>query len=168
MAKIPEVDCSETTQLEEDPTLRRLHALICWYEDEAKRNNRLHKGLKIVSIGAAAAIPLSVAAATSPVVGAGLGSVVVALEGIQELFQFQRNWATFGQTKEALKRERSLFDARTGGYEKDNRIQVLAQRMESLVAVETASWASINVQGGGLPDQQPGHPPPGPQPDERP
>lgn len=154
MAKIPEIDCSTDTR-DENPTLRRLRALTCWYEDEARRNNLSHKGLKILSIGSAALIPVSVAASAPPLVGAVLGGVVVAFEGIQELFQFQKNWVTFGQTKEALKREKALFDARTAGYENADALQVLARRTESLVAAETASWAATTIPTGGPPGPKP-------------
>lgn len=126
----------------------RLDWLICWYEREARRKNVAHKALRVTSIVAAAAIPVLAAASAQPVFGAILGGSVVALEAIQELFQFQRNHVTFATTKEALKRERALYLAAAGPYRRSNTQEpdrLLAERVETLVAVETAGWADLQL-----------------------
>src|SRR6185369_13819721 len=111
----------------------RLDSLICWYEREARKANVGHKSARISSIVAAAAIPVLTAANADPVASAVLGGAVVALEAVQELFQFQRNWVSFGSTKEALKRERALFEALAGPYRRSltkDPERVLAERIE--------------------------------------
>jgi Protein of unknown function (DUF4231) len=126
----------------------RIDWLICWYEREAKIKNRAHKGLRVASIAAAAAIPVLAAASAQPVFGALLGGSVVALEAIQELFQFQRNYVTFATAKEALKRERALYAAAAGPYRRSrtkDRDRLLAERVEALVATETAGWADLQL-----------------------
>jgi hypothetical protein len=131
-----------------DEAVPRLEELIGWYEREARKSNIGHKALRVTSIAAAAAIPVLAAASASPVAGAVLGGTVVALEAIQELFQFQRNWVTFGTTKEALKRERSLHRSLAGPYRRsrtEDPDRVLAERVEALVAVETTGWADIQI-----------------------
>jgi len=130
----------------------RLDWLICWYEREAMRKNRAHKTLRVASILAAASIPVLAAASAQPVFGAFLGGGVVALEAIQELFQFQRNYVTFATTKEALKRERALYLASAGPYRQSNTREpdrLLAERIEALVATETAGWADIQLSDKG-------------------
>jgi hypothetical protein len=139
LAKAPCVDDSN-----------RLEWLICWYEGEARKTNIANKSLRIASILAAAAIPILAAASAEPVVSAILGGTIVALEAIQELFQFQRNYLSFATTKEALKRERALYGALAGPYRKSRTLEparLLAERLEALVAAETSAWADDHDPG---------------------
>jgi hypothetical protein len=128
----------------------RLEWLICWYEAEAKKANWWNKVLRITTIVMAAGIPFLVAASYPPATAALLGAAVVALEAIQELFQFQKDYLSFATTKEALKRERALFAAAAGPYRPTpagNPARLLAERIEALVAAETAGWADVHDGG---------------------
>jgi hypothetical protein len=72
---------------------------------------------------------------------------VVALEAIQELFQYQKDYLGFATTKEALKRERALFAAAAGPYRPTSTRspgRLLAERIEAIVAAETAGWADVH------------------------
>ena len=125
----------------------RLEWLICWYEAEAKKANRWNKILRVTTIVMAATIPILVAASYPPATAALLGGAVVALEAIQELFQYQKDYLSFATTKEALKRERALFAAAAGPYRATrtrNPGRLLAERIEALVATETAGWADVH------------------------
>jgi len=125
----------------------RLEWLICWYETESRKANLWNKVFRIATIVMAAAIPILTAASYPPATAALLGGAVVALEAIQELFQFQKDYLSFATTKEALKRERALFAAAAGPYRSTrtrNPGRLLAERIESLVAVETAGWADVH------------------------
>ncbi len=42
-------------------------------------------------------------------VAGGLAAVIVVLEGVQHLYQFQERWITYCSTAEALKHERYLY-----------------------------------------------------------
>lgn len=46
----------------------------------------------------------------------GLAAVIVVLEGVQHLYQFQEHWITYRSTAEALKHERYLYLAKAGPY----------------------------------------------------
>src|SRR4051794_20582679 len=82
------------------PAWDRLEQQIAWYDRESTQSQRWFKGLKIVQIVTAAAIPVA-AAASAPLtlLGAG-GALIVVLEGLQQLQQYQENWITYRSTCE--------------------------------------------------------------------
>jgi Protein of unknown function (DUF4231) len=125
-----------------DPIFARLEDEIEWYSRKSGRCQRLYKWLKFVEIVAAAAIPL-LAAFDPPVeVLAALGALIVVLEGLQHVNQYQSNWITYRSTCEALKHEKFLYLASAGPYEVENPHGLLAERIESLISQEHAKWVS--------------------------
>jgi len=139
-----------------DFTLARLNDQICWYDKEAGHNNLGHKTLRVASLSAAAAIPVLTALSVSPIAAAALGAGIVAVEGIQELFQFQRNWVAFGATREALKHEKFLYLAAAGSYARSqDPHRLLAERLEALVGQETVAWASTEQASDEAPNRPP-------------
>jgi hypothetical protein len=110
----------------DDPTWDRVEDQVGWYSRKSGENQRLYKWLKLLEIAIAAALPV-VAAVHSPVwVTGGLAAVIVVLEGIQHLYQFQEHWITYRSTAEALKHERYLYLAHAGPYLGDDRHRQLA------------------------------------------
>jgi hypothetical protein len=129
--------------LETDPTMQRLEEEIEWYDRKSGTNQRLFKLLKGAQLVAAGAIPFAAALDANRAVAAGLGALVVVLEGIQQLNQYQQNWTSYRSTCEALKHEKYLFLARAGPYwgASDGRA-LLADRIEGLISQEHAKWVS--------------------------
>ena len=128
---------------EGSPAWARLQDQIAWYDAKSQLNQRWFKRFKICQIVTAAAIPVA-AAIPAPVwlMGAG-GAVIVVLEGLQQLQQYQQNWTTFRATCERLKHEQFLFMAQAGPYGiAPNPETLLAERVESLVSQEQAAWVS--------------------------
>jgi len=126
----------------EDPTWERLEDQLDWYDKKSGYSQRRYKWLKVLEIAVAASLPV-VASLHSPVwVTGGLAAVVVVLEGIQQVFQYQEHWITYRATAEALKRERYLYLAQAGPYAGDDRHTQLAERIETLLSQENAKWAS--------------------------
>jgi len=129
-----------------DPIFDRLEKEIEWYSGKSSRCQQLYKWLKFVEILAAAAIPL-LAAFDAPVeVLAILGAVIVVLEGLQHVNQYQSNWITYRSTCEALKHEKFLYLARAGPYEGERPHSLLAERIESLISQEHAKWVSARKE----------------------
>ena len=135
-------------------TRARLDDQIHWYDAKAGQNQWRYKWLKVLEIAVAAALPV-VAALHSPVwVTGGLAAVVVVLEGVQHIYQFQENWITYRSTAEALRNERYLYLARAGPYAGEDRDRVLAERVEALLAQEHTKWASAAQREINLPQGQ--------------
>ena len=101
---------------ETGPAWERLEDQLGWYERKSEQQKRWFQWLKVAQIVIAASIPVAAAAGASAAVAGALGAVIVVLEGIQQLFQFQQNWISYRVTAEALKREKSLYLAGAGPY----------------------------------------------------
>jgi len=96
--------------------------------------------LTVAQIVIAAAIPVSAGAIVSAWITGSLGALIVVLEGLQQLFQFQQNWTGYRATAEALKHEKYLYLARAGPYADTSREEgLLAERVEGLVSQEQIS-----------------------------
>jgi len=98
----------------------------------------------------AAALVSFKAGISAPAVFTGLsGVIVVALDGLQNIYPFQNNEITYRSTTEALKHEKYLWYAQAGPYlNAHNPEALLAERIESLISTENAKWATESEQEG--------------------
>jgi hypothetical protein len=127
----------------ESPGRARVRDQIGWYDRKSQENQRWFKRLKVTEIVTAAAIPFA-ASVSAPVwaVGGG-GALIVVLESLQQLQQYQQNWITYRATCERLKHEQFLFLAHAGPYaDALDPETLLAERVEGLVSQEHAAWIS--------------------------
>ena len=76
--------------------------------------------------------------------------IVVVLDGVQHLNQYQKTWLDHRSTAEALKHEKFLFlaDARPYASAPDKRAG-LAERIEELIASEHSRWVSARTRDEG-------------------
>jgi hypothetical protein len=133
------------------PTLQRLDDQIGWYDRKSQRAQRWFKALKIVQLVTAGLIPLvAVFVTTAPEkVTAILGLVILIVEGLQQLNQYQANWLSYRSTCEQLRHEKYLFLAGAGPYAKiEQPLVLLADRIEGLISQEHAKWISAQEQAG--------------------
>jgi hypothetical protein len=136
-----------------DVTVARLEDQLAWYDAKAGRSQRMFKRLKAVTLIASALIPISVLCPYGRYIAAALGFVVVVVEGLQQLGQFQQNWFTYRATAEALKHEKYLYYAPAGDYaDAKDPHRLLAEKIESLVSQEHARWSA--AQEAALKDRQ--------------
>jgi hypothetical protein len=131
------------------PTWARLEEQIRWYDREANKDQLWFRGLKICQIVVAAVIPVMAGASAPAWLVGGAGALIVILEGIQQLMQFQQNWSSYRATCEQLKHERFLFQAGAGPYANSPLPEaLLAEQVESLVSQEHAAWVSQQKEAG--------------------
>ena len=137
---------------EADPIIERLEDQIAWYSRKSGMNQRAYKGIKTVEIVAAALIPFTavfkqVTWIDVAFVTGALGVTITVLEGLLHLNQYQQNWTTYRATCEALKREKFCYIAKAADYGKaaDARA-LLAERVESLLSQEHATWTATQQQ----------------------
>lgn len=124
------------------PAEARLEDQIAWYDAKSQHNQRWFKLLKVCQIITAAAIPVAAGASAPAWLVGSAGALIVVLEGLQQLQQYQQNWITYRSTCERLKHEKFLFAARAGPYASSEPEALLAERVESLVSQEHAAWVS--------------------------
>jgi hypothetical protein len=142
-----------------DPTWERLEDQLDWYDRKSMGAQRAYKRIKLVEIAAAAAVPPLIALEVPAAISASLGVIVVVLEAVQQLYQFQSNWITYRSTAEALKHERYLYLAEAGPYGDEHRHRVLAERIEGLISQEHAKWTeSRRTRSDDESKQQPAEP----------
>jgi len=123
---------------------QRLEDQIEWYGVNSSRNQRDFKRLKYLEIVAAGAIPVVTGLDVAHVVAAILGSLVLVIEAILHLNQYQENWLTYRSTAEALKHEKYLYLAHAGHYVgAADPHALLAGRVEALLSQEHAKWVSV-------------------------
>jgi hypothetical protein len=109
--------------------------------------------IKVAVMVAAAIIPFSAGFGGWTYFTAGLGVVIVVLEGLLQLNQYQHNWIAYRSTCEALKHEKFLYLAKAGPYAGEPQPELLlAEQLESLISQEHAKWASSRRQEKQAPD----------------
>src|SRR4029077_14406105 len=139
----------------DSPAWARLQDQIAWYDSKSQTAQSMFKLLKICQIVLAAAIPVAAGVSAPSWLVGGAGALIVVLEGLQQLEQYQQNWTAYRSTCEQLKTEQSLSLSGAGPYNAaPDREALLAERVESLVSQEHATWvanreeASKKLEGG--------------------
>jgi hypothetical protein len=144
-ARVPGIPSAEGIdgRPEVSPAWARLQDQLAWYDRKSQSNQRWFKRLKTCQIVTAAAIPVA-ASVSAPIWLGGMGgALIVILEGLQQLQQYQQNWTQYRATCERLKHEQFLFLSRAGPYAAEGDVDaLLAERVESLVSQEHAAWVS--------------------------
>ena len=144
------------------PTWERLEDQIDWYGRKSTDAQHAYKALKVVQLVFTAAVPVVAALHATAWVIAALGGVVLILEGLQQLGQYQANWLSYRSTCEALKHEKHLYLAQAGPYtDTASASRALAERVEGLVSQEHAKWASAREEPAGAQKQPAETGPPG-------
>ena len=130
-------------------TMERMEGQIKWYSEKSTWNQEWFKKLKVAEITAAALVPFAAGIRAPAAVTGLLGVIVVVLEALQSIYQFQSNWISYRSTAEALKHEKYLWYARAGHYlNPENPEALLAERIEALISTENAKWISDKEQAG--------------------
>lgn len=127
--------------------LVRLEDQLTWFEGKSKSAQAAYKRVKVAQLVLAAAVPVVVLLPdVDRVVPAVISAVVVVLEGVQQLFQWQANWLRYRATAEALVRERALYRASAGPYRNGLGEELLAERVEDLLLRENREWVETHSE----------------------
>ncbi|MFZ4826388.1 MAG: DUF4231 domain-containing protein [Phototrophicaceae bacterium] len=118
--------------------------LIQWefYDREATRNKRLYQTyqrfIQIGSVTVPILIGLSFVSSWIPAI---ISVMVAAAASIEQVMSYGDNWRTYRSTAERLMRERVLFEANSGSYNKSKTpFRVFVQRCEDIIAEETGRY----------------------------
>lgn len=123
----------------------RVEDQIEWYDKKSQGAQRWFKGLRIIEIFAAAAIPIFAgfgggAPASIWIIGI-LGALITILTSAMSLYQFQEKWIEYRTTCESLKHEKFIYLARAEPYNEGDPFELFVQRVESLISKENSSWS---------------------------
>ncbi|MBB3190671.1 DUF4231 domain-containing protein [Halomonas cerina] len=135
---------------------RRLEDQLAWYGQRSRACRRWHKGLRLVQVVFAAAIPV-ISLAELPWarwLTASLGALIAVLEAVEQINQFGPLWIQYRATAESLKHEKYLLLAGAGPYRELARaeaLRLLAERVEERVSGEHARWVRASEQAVATP-----------------
>lgn len=121
----------------------RLESQLRWYDSKSQSAQRWYKSIKFIEVACAALVPFI--AKIDGNVTALLGAVVLILEMLQQINQWQSNWITYRSTCEALRHEKYSYLGGSGvydGLDSDPSRRMLVERVESLISTEHAKWIS--------------------------
>ena len=128
------------------PEGARIEDQLEWYDHKSSVAQRKYKIVKLLQLLAAAAVPVSATTGAGATPTAALGGALLVLEGLQQLGQYHRIWIDYRSTWEQLQREKFLFLAHAGSYAHARHPeQLLAERVEAVVAQETTGWSAIQT-----------------------
>lgn len=129
-----------------DTAYARLEDQIDWYDRKSAFHQNWYRRLKIVSIAAAALVPVFSALDGYALIGGLLGVLIVVSEGLQHIGQHHENWIRYRATCENLRHEKYLYLARAGRYAVDDggmAFRLLAGQVESVLAQESDDWLKM-------------------------
>jgi len=135
-----------------DSGYERLEDQIAWYDRKSLWHQRQYKMLSMITLVAAALVPLTSIFGNAFIPGS-IGAIVVIAEGVQRLYQHNRYWVQYRQTCERLRHEKFLYMARTGSYNlsEAKAFRLLVENVEALVSDDNAAW----MQGRRESEQRP-------------
>jgi hypothetical protein len=134
----------------EKPVPKRLTDQIDWYDRHASKNRLVFQALKVLQILMASALPIIalLGLGRADIIAGIIGSLLVAIEGFQQMGQYSEHWRRYRNTWDTLERELSLYDVGAGTYAgAENPLVMLVERTEVIIAAEGANWAEIQKQG---------------------
>jgi uncharacterized protein DUF4231 len=137
---------------EDEYIKQRLDDQHDWYSKKAQWNQTRYMRLRVIEVITAAGIPFATTLLTAyqnlTWLVALLAFVIAAASGLVALHKYQDNWMEYRSTAEALKREKLLFLTRTPPYDAADPFHALVERVEALLARESAGWVSYMRQAG--------------------
>jgi hypothetical protein len=137
------------------PAGARIADQLGWYDRKSVLAQRKYKGLKLLQLAAAAAVPVFAASGVGAAATAALGGALLVLEGLQQVGQYHRIWIDYRSTWELLQREKFLFLSRAGDYARArDAAQLLAERVEAVVAQESTGWSTIQESAAKKEEQE--------------
>ena len=132
------------------PASRVCDDLIAWYGTHAARARDRYRILEMALLIVGASI--SVAALAWPgngVPAAVLGSIVVVLTGLRQVFHWQENYVRFTRVWQTLKQERRRYDVGEPPYNdpalRDRKLMDVVNTVE---AQDTQGWAQLTESKG--------------------
>ena len=114
-----------------------------WYGAKSAYNKRWHYRLQLITLVAAALVPI-VSLASTGFVGrllvAAIGSIAAISAGVVALFQSRELWTDYRSAAEQLKFEKYLFLTGSAPYTEATNFSVFVNRVEGIIAQENRGW----------------------------
>ncbi len=130
----------------------KLREQSAWFSKRAVSSRTTYLWLKGTQIVLTALIPVvsvlwagDLQRGLSALLGAGVGII----EGLLQMGQYHQNWLLYRGTREALKREEFLYQAKAGPYAgAADRDTLYFERCDAVVTGENSKWLAQQQAGG--------------------
>lgn len=120
---------------------QQLVAQFGWYNRAATRHRRGYLGLKITALLLGGAVTVLAAIGAPAGLTASLAAAIVAVEGVQQVFQMHANWISYRATAEALRQQAFLYAAHVDLYaDPATRRDRLADAVRIITTTENSAW----------------------------
>lgn len=128
-----------------------------WYDTKASQAKKEYQRLQIIIGIGSVTVPVlvSLAPIASDTNGRNaltlitvlISLLVAAAAAIENVKKYGDAWRTYRSAAEDLKREKSLYDVRSGPYRKSKRPFLLfVERCEDIMAKQNGSWAALKEE----------------------
>jgi hypothetical protein len=125
-------------------TNSELTGAMDYYDRSARRSKVWYQTLRVLTMVLAASIPVVAVLDGSAWITAVLGSAIVVIEGLQQLFQFHERWVGYRKTWNVLDQERRLYEAEAGPYGGvADTGKLLSERLTSILSAENTDWVAL-------------------------
>ncbi|EWT00247.1 hypothetical protein N865_16680 [Intrasporangium oryzae NRRL B-24470] len=121
---------------------------FAFFSKGSRRNRVAYQSSKVATIVIAAAVTICAALDVRPWVTASLGGLVVVIQGLQQLFQWQLNWVTDRQSSETMRQHGLAYAAMMDPYDGPDRRDRLSKLMRDIALRENRSWAGRMLDRG--------------------
>lgn len=121
----------------------RVDDQLAWYGKKSAANKNWHHRLQLITLIAAASIPvisLSSSEFYVRLLVAIVGSITAVAAGIVTLFQFKDLWVDYRTTAEQIKYEKFLYLTGSAPYQTDMAFSDFVNRIEGIIAQENRGW----------------------------
>jgi len=121
----------------------RVDDQLAWYGKKSTTNKNWYFRLQIVTLIAAALVPvisLSSEAQSVRLIVAIVGSIAAIAAGLVAMCQFRELWVDYRSTAEKLKYEKYLYLTGSEPYHNDDCFSLFVSRVESTILQENHGW----------------------------
>ena len=121
----------------------RVDNQLAWYSKKSTSNKNWHFRLQLVTLIAAALVPvisLSSSEFGVRILVAIVGSVAAIAAGVVALYQFRDLWVDYRATAERLKFEKYLFITGSAPYGNSDCFSLFVNRVENAILEENRGW----------------------------
>jgi hypothetical protein len=128
-----------------------------WYDEHARQSRLLWQAFQAATVVFGGLTPILVLWSSLPKPLQALPSALAAMAaGSTGIFQWRENWTRFAWSREALRRERHLFDTRsTPHYARNLPDDVVLDRfvaaVEAVCASDVSAWQTLQEANRGVP-----------------
>ena len=132
---------------------RRVEDQFNWLDKKSKSNQKYYKNFRFTATFLSILIPFATGFITADrdwlKIAIGVAGLLIAIiEFILATNKYHENWINYRSAAEALKRERNLFETKSGQYQySETPFNDFVVQIESILSQENSNWKKYLAKG---------------------